>query len=458
MHRSPDQCLTRQGKPKLASFGLFNTNSLVSYLQDTVVRYSAAKGLSRLCSRLPGHFIDQIADAVTSLFAINVADIMGAANDLNAVSEHTWQGACLALAEMGRRGLLRGEELGEKLEWVQKALLFDVRRGSHSVGTGVRDAACYVLWALARAHDAEALRPFALQLARRLVTVACLDRDISIRRAASAAFQECVGRLGLFPHGIDVMRMTDFFAVSVRRNAFLECAPQVAAYEEYRNELLKHLLTVTVVHWDVAMRELAAQSVARIVAIDLETLAPPIVSRMAEKCKSRDTHVLHGVLLTLGALGIVCSTKDGEVADSLRFKVSSTRACQLRFYQLTSVPSIDLRLPFQRLSTFTTNHRIELRPSGCLSANRLQRQRRGAPSRWLLEARLGQLHRRLSSSPRGRSPRSRLARTARHQCSSRLLFACSAVGEQLAHADACGAAEQCTRARRIRLRALQRRL
>jgi hypothetical protein len=32
----------------------------------------------------------------------------------------------------------------------------------------------------------------------------------------------------LFPHGIDVIRKTDFFAVSMRRSSFLECAPQVA--------------------------------------------------------------------------------------------------------------------------------------------------------------------------------------------------------------------------------------
>jgi hypothetical protein len=58
----------------------------------------------------------------------------------------------------------------------------------------VRDAAAYVLWALARAQDPAALAPHADNLARRLVTVALYDREIHIRRAASAAFQEHVGR------------------------------------------------------------------------------------------------------------------------------------------------------------------------------------------------------------------------------------------------------------------------
>ncbi|KAG6377101.1 hypothetical protein JVT61DRAFT_1152 [Boletus reticuloceps] len=33
---------------------------------------------------------------------------------------------------------------------------------------------------------------------------------------------------GLFAHGIDVLRKTDFYSVSIRRNAFLTAAPQVA--------------------------------------------------------------------------------------------------------------------------------------------------------------------------------------------------------------------------------------
>jgi hypothetical protein len=59
----------------------------------------------------------------------------------------------------------------------------------------VRDAAAYVLWALARAQDTSSLAPHANNLARRLVTAALFDREIHIRRAASAAFQEHVGRM-----------------------------------------------------------------------------------------------------------------------------------------------------------------------------------------------------------------------------------------------------------------------
>ncbi|TKY90576.1 hypothetical protein EX895_000574 [Sporisorium graminicola] len=278
--------------------------SLIEALQhkDTVVRYSAAKGLARLCDRLPTSFVDQVVDAVISLFHINIPDIYSGATDLTSVSEHTWQGACMALAELSRRGLLFKDMLSEALPWILKALLFDVRRGAHSVGSNVRDAACYVVWALARSNDAESIRPHAIEMAKRLVAVATLDRDVSIRRAASAAFQESVGRLVLFPHGIDVIKVTDFYAVSVRRSAFLECAVKVAGFEEYRGYLLDHLLDVVTVHWDPAMRQLGAQSIALIAMHEPTVMLPEITTRLSKRIGTSDNAVLHGSLLTLAEL------------------------------------------------------------------------------------------------------------------------------------------------------------
>jgi hypothetical protein len=111
----------------------------------------------------------------------------------------------------------------------------------------VRDAATYALWSLPRAYGATTIAPFAEKLAQNLVSVSTFDREVNIRRAASAAFQEYVGRTvceadkfcqelqfivntlqGVFAHGIDVLGKIDFFAVGNRKNAFLVAAPQVA--------------------------------------------------------------------------------------------------------------------------------------------------------------------------------------------------------------------------------------
>lgn len=54
---------------------------------------------------------------------------------------------------MDRRGLLLPERLARAGPLVTRALQYDVRRGAGGVGAHVRDAACYVCWAFARAYS-----------------------------------------------------------------------------------------------------------------------------------------------------------------------------------------------------------------------------------------------------------------------------------------------------------------
>jgi hypothetical protein len=98
------------------------------------------------------------------------------------------------LAELSRRGLLLPGRLSQAFAYLKKALLYDENKGSFSAGANVRDAACYVAWAFARAYDSEILKDYIVDLAKHLIIVCLYDRDVNCRRAASAAFQEHVGR------------------------------------------------------------------------------------------------------------------------------------------------------------------------------------------------------------------------------------------------------------------------
>ncbi|GLD96044.1 hypothetical protein PINS_up004722 [Pythium insidiosum] len=98
--------------------------------------------------------------------------------------------------------------------------------------------------------------------------VTCVfDRELHCRRAASAAFQEHVGRQGraAFPHGIALLTRADYVNVANRRHAFLVVSPFVASFPEYRDALLDHLVTKKLSHWDASIRELAARAIGRIV-------------------------------------------------------------------------------------------------------------------------------------------------------------------------------------------------
>ncbi|KAJ2127955.1 hypothetical protein GGH17_004559, partial [Coemansia sp. RSA 788] len=87
------------------------------------------------------------------------------------------------------------------------------------------------MWSLARIPNPSSKRVFAemsVEMATTLISVAVFDRESNVRRAASAAFQEHVGRQSAFPHGISVLQLADFFSVGIMRNAFVVTSRKIA--------------------------------------------------------------------------------------------------------------------------------------------------------------------------------------------------------------------------------------
>lgn len=212
-----------------------------------MVRYSAAKGLGRIASRLPLAYAEEVVDAmISSLDEETFEPEPGNFKPSTTTKDSTWHGTCLALAELCRRGALLPAKLGKALPYVvlvyshdtitrqliEKALQFDLKKGTYSIGTHVRDAACYVMWSVLRCYTTDVLEQFSVFISSTLLVVSMFDREISVRRAASAAFQEGVGRHpdAIFAHGLSIITIADFVSVGQRRMAFLEVAPAVFAY------------------------------------------------------------------------------------------------------------------------------------------------------------------------------------------------------------------------------------
>lgn len=119
-----------------------------------------------------------------------------------------------------------------------QALVYDELKGYMSVGQHIRDAACYMCWAFARAYEPSVLKQFINKIAAGLLVTTVFDREINCRRAASAAFQESVGRLRTFPHGIDILTKADFFSVGMRTQSYLEISVYIAQYNDYSFTLI----------------------------------------------------------------------------------------------------------------------------------------------------------------------------------------------------------------------------
>jgi len=259
---------------------------------DTVVRWSAAKGLGRIASRLPRDFGDEVVGAVLECLSITESD-------------STWHGACLALAELARRGLLLPSRLAETIPLVVEALTYDVRRGPHSVGSHVRDAACYVCWAFARAYAPDVLTPYVNEIAPTLLMVACFDREVNCRRAASAAFQESVGRLGQFPHGIDIVTIADYFSLGAKVHASLTVAPYICRFDEYRVPMLEHILDAKLTHWEHSSRSLATQTVGVLGDLDPHWILDIGLPTVLDRACHSDLPTRHGAILAIGEMILV---------------------------------------------------------------------------------------------------------------------------------------------------------
>ena len=231
--------------------------------KDTIVRWTSAKGIGRICNRLDFEMADDVVSSVIESLKEDIevpegTDIENA--DISIASDCTWHGSCLALAELTRRGLLLPNRLNESIPWIIRGLTFEQRKGTYALGTNVRDSACYVMWSVARAYESTIVESFSKKLADALVVVSLTDREVSIRRAASAAFQENAGRHGLFSRGIDIITTADYFAIGNRIHCFTELAPSIASFPEYRQAIINHILKVSLCHWDLSIRQLAARS------------------------------------------------------------------------------------------------------------------------------------------------------------------------------------------------------
>ncbi|KAL0043717.1 hypothetical protein WJX82_009809 [Trebouxia sp. C0006] len=236
--------------------------------KDTVVRWSAAKGLGRITSRLPQELGDDVLESVIELFS-------------------------------------------------PKALQYDVRRGPHSVGAHVRDAAAYVCWAFARAYTAADMLESIAVLAPALLVTACYDREVNCRRAASAAYQESVGRQGNVPHGIDILTAADYFTLSSRTQAYLTVAPFIAQFPEYQQALADHLLSTKLSHWERSLRELTSKSLAALVPTQPAFLQTTAVDTLLPLCLNSILEVRHGAALGVGELTLALHSL-GEALDTER--------------------------------------------------------------------------------------------------------------------------------------------
>ena len=340
--------------------------------KDTPVRFSASKALSVITVNLEPEMASEVVQAVISSLEENVIweeyqlDTAHASNvtsnrgyggtkqrNLSAVNAVQWQGLILTLAHLLFRRSPPPQQLPVILNALILALSFEQRSSTgNSVGTNVRDAACFGIWSLARRYATEELlavdtstvraakcyhqRLSILQiLANELVVAASIDPSGNIRRGASAALQELIGRHpDIIDNGISLIQVVDYHAVALRSRALEEVAIGAAELSDlYWDALMDGLLG-----WrgicapDTDSRRLSACTISKFAMVHgLEGIKSSIgqVRESLSRLETRNIEKRHGLLLALVAILQKASDRFGQNHLTVGSIVSQSRLWEI---------------------------------------------------------------------------------------------------------------------------------
>jgi hypothetical protein len=320
--------------------------------KDTPVRMTASKSLSMVTLSLDPDMSTEVVQAVlasldenillqdssgrtSAITEVSVDEFKSHKKNVSAVDPLQWHGLMLTLGHLLFRRSPPPQQLPEIIAALITGLEFEQRSNvGTSVGVGVRDAACFGVWSLARKYSTFemdmvnvsrllpvleksnnnlAMEHTALQiLANQLVLSACLDPSGNIRRGSSAALQELIGRHpDTILHGIPIVQVVDYHAVARRSKAMIEVSLQAAKLDQvYLNALLTAMLD-----WrgarsnDAESRRWAAQGIGELVglvppgsAIDQCTLLEAQAAKLKLTNTGSNAGTRHGLLLGLSAM------------------------------------------------------------------------------------------------------------------------------------------------------------
>ena len=163
--RSIITIVLRKSRQSMADTEMIETT--IGYLlerladNDTPVRFAASKALSIITLKLDPDMASQVIEAVIDSLNRNVLWVENksdpkapAARDLTAVDPLEWHGLMLTLSYLLYRRAPPLENLSHIIHTLLIGLSFEKRTPSGgSMGTNVRDASCFGIWALARRYS-----------------------------------------------------------------------------------------------------------------------------------------------------------------------------------------------------------------------------------------------------------------------------------------------------------------
>jgi hypothetical protein len=138
------------------------------------------------------------------------------------------------------------------------------------------------------------------RLAKTLILTILFDKEVNCRRAASAAFQENIGRQGNFPHGIEILTEADYFTLGSRNNCYFNISIFIAQYEEYYKSIVDYLYSNRLIHVESQIRDISSTALSLLVPFNPKYFVDEIIPKLIKNCTSPSLRVRHGSLIGIG--------------------------------------------------------------------------------------------------------------------------------------------------------------
>ena len=311
---------------------------------DTLVRFASSKALGMISSKMDPDMAGDVIDAISGgleedLYWVDPQTSKSCPSHSQAIPMHgklepntasvnalRWHGLALSLAQILFRHSVPASQLPIVLNALLLALDFEQRKSTGtSIGGNVRDAACFGIWSIARkfttrqildietseiraANLIENSTSMIQVLANRMMVSATLDPSGNIRRGASAALQELIGRHpDTVSQGISIVQTVDYHSVALRSNAMSVVTRAAANLDkQYCRSITSDLLGWKgVASPDAMSRRLAAHSLGMLVTIYSDEYLSTNIKTIARSLKSTPTQKVekrHGLLLALSSI------------------------------------------------------------------------------------------------------------------------------------------------------------
>ncbi|KAF1985003.1 hypothetical protein K402DRAFT_395060 [Aulographum hederae CBS 113979] len=297
---------------------------------DTPVRNAASKALGAITLHLGTEDAQMATEVIQAILDTLSEDVLweGPKRNLAAVDPLRWHGLTLTLAQLLHKRAPKPEQIPDIVNALILALTFEQRSSTgSSVGSNVRDAANYGIWALSRRYTsaellvvdtstiratnpAQKLLSIPQVLAIELVAAACCDPVGNIRRGSSGALQELIGRHpDTVAEGITLVQTVDFQGVGLRSRAMTDVSLAAAKLDSmYWDGLASALLGWRgIAAAETSSRISASKAFASLGSLRSFLTMHAMVSDLLLSLKEKNSiEERHGLMLALAECIIEC--------------------------------------------------------------------------------------------------------------------------------------------------------